>query len=61
MDTCVYERRAEKALDSVNKTLGSQSEAMSHLVEQYSKSGYSRINLLNSLELLFKVFYGEGK
>ncbi|CAG86051.2 DEHA2C07150p [Debaryomyces hansenii CBS767] len=61
MDTCVYERRAEKALDSVNKTLGSQSEAMSHLVEQYSKSGYSRINLLNSLELLFQSILRGGK
>ncbi|CUM54491.1 unnamed protein product [Debaryomyces tyrocola] len=61
MDTCVYERRAEKALSSVNKTLGSQSEAMSRLVEQYSKSGYSRINLLNSLEILFQSILRGGK
>lgn len=61
MDTCVYERRAEKALNSVNKTLGSQSEAMSHLVDQYSKSGYSQINLLNSLEILFQSILRGGK
>ena len=61
MDTCVYEKRAEKALNSVNKTLSSQSEAMSHLVEQYSKSGYSQINLLNSLEILFQSILRGGK
>mmetsp|Transcript_1076 Transcript_1076/g.1084 ORF Transcript_1076/g.1084 Transcript_1076/m.1084 type:complete len:390 (+) Transcript_1076:18-1187(+) len=61
MDKCVYERRAERALNSINKTLGSQSEAMSHLVNQYSKSGYSQINLLNSLEILFQSILRGGK
>ncbi|CUM52558.1 uncharacterized protein AC631_04305 [Debaryomyces fabryi] len=61
MDKCVYERRAERALNSINKTLGSQREAMSHLVDQYSKSGYSQINLLNSLEILFQSILRGGK
>lgn len=61
MNTCVYEQRADKALESINKTLGSQSEAMRHLVDQYSISGYSRINLLNSLEILFQSILRGGK
>lgn len=61
MDTCVYERRAEKALHSINKSLGGQSEAMSHLVDQYGSLGYSQINLLNSLEILFQSILRGGK
>lgn len=61
MVTCIYERRAEKALISINRTLNGQSEAMINMVEQYKSPGFSQVHLANSLEILYQTVIRGGK